>query len=442
MTGAAPVRANAPGAADPQATGDVSRRRRAVVTGVGVVSGWGWGVESLWRGLLSGDSAIGPFTGFDSSPYRTRLAAEAPPPPAELAATVPGWASLNGVERFAVAAAREALAGAGLLTEGAPAVDAVFFGSSTGGMLEGEEFYLRLRGAARGRPRLSLLAGQPVSSPAEAVARSCRVGGPVETISSACASGTMALGRALDALRSGEAERVLAGGADALCRVTFGGFNALRSVDERPCRPFRRERAGLSIGEGGAALVLETAEAAARRGAPVLAELIGAGASSDAEHMTAPHPEGEGAVRALATALADAGLEVDRVDFVNAHGTGTPLNDVAEWKALQAVFGERARQLPILATKGSVGHLLGSAGAIEAVATVLCLARRTLHPTPGEGEIDPQTPVDLVTESRALAATGPAVGLSLNLAFGGCNAALVFSSDQARDPRVARERSA
>jgi len=407
----------------------------AVVTGVGVVSGWGWGAEATWRGLLSGGTAIGPFARFDSSSYRTHVAAEVPPAPDDVAAAVPGWERLNGVERFAVAAAREALAAAGLLDAAgrpAPALAeaAVFFGSSTGGMLEGEEFYLRLHGASPGRPRLALLAGQPVSSPAEAVGRFAGVGGPVETVSSACASGTMALARALDALRSGEVELALAGGADSLCRVTFGGFNALRSVDERPCRPFRGDREGLSIGEGGAVLVVETAESAARRGAPVLAELVGAASTSDADHMTAPHPEGEGAARALTGALADAGLAPGQIAFVNAHGTGTPLNDAAEWKALAAVFGAAAPRLPVTAPKGSVGHLLGSAGALEAVATVLCLARGVLHPTAGGGAVDPGTPLDLATSARPLAAAGgaPLHAVSLNLAFGGCNAALVFSA--------------
>ncbi|HEX6203731.1 MAG TPA: beta-ketoacyl-[acyl-carrier-protein] synthase family protein [Thermoanaerobaculia bacterium] len=399
---------------------------RAVVTGVGVVSGWGWGVDPFWRGLLSGGTAIAPFSRFDPSAYRSRVAAEVPPAPAELARHVPGWERLAGVERYAGAAAREARAAAGLPGGAALAEAAVFVGSSTGGMLEGEEYYLRLRGAVPGPPRLALLAGQPVSSPAEAVARFAGAGGPVETVSSACASGTMALARALDSVRAGEVDLALAGGADSLCRITFGGFNSLRSVDERPCRPFRRDREGLSIGEGGAVLVVESAERAARRGAPVLAELAGAGASSDAGHMTAPHPEGEGAARALAAALADAALGPGDVAFVNAHGTGTPLNDAAEWQAMARVFGARAGRLPVSATKASVGHLLGSAGAIEAAATVLCLARGVLPPTAGEGEIDPETPVDLVVGERELPA-GPLHAISLNLAFGGCNAALVVT---------------
>ena len=404
-------------------------RTRVVVTGVGVVSAWGWGREPFWAGISGGGSAIGPFSRFDHAGHRTHVAGEVPPPPADLPVSVRDWPRLSWADRFAVAAAREALADAGLLDDGGPAPAlagaALFFASSTGGMLEGEEFYWRLRGAAPGRPALRLIATEPVSSPAEAVARAFGVAGPVETVSSACASGTIALGRTLDALRCGEVDLALAGGADSLCRTTYGGFNSLRSVDEEPCRPFLRERAGLSIGEGGAVLVVETVEHAAARGARALVELTGAGSTSDAGHMTAPHPEGEGAARALAAALADAGVGPGEVAFVNAHGTGTPLNDVAEGRALAAVLGNGGRPVPVTSTKGAVGHLLGSAGAVEAAATVLSLARGAVPPTAGRGEVDPETGVDLVRERPR--AAGPGVAVSLNLAFGGCNAALVFA---------------
>lgn len=404
---------------------------RAVVTGVGVVSAWGWGREAFWTGLLSGRTAIGPFHRFDHGDYRTHVAGEVPPPPRDLVHDLPGWRRLSWADRFGVAAAREALQQAGLL---AAARDrglggaAVLFGSSTGGMLEGEEFYRRARGHAAGRPALALIAEQQVSAPGEAVARGFGCTGPVETVSSACASGTLVLGRALDALRHGEVDLALVGGADSLCRTTFGGFNSLRSVDEEPCRPFRADRAGLSIGEGGAVLVLETAERAAERGATPLVAVTGAGSTSDASHMTAPHPEGEGAARALRRALDDAGTEPAGLAFVNAHGTGTPLNDAAEWRALSAVMGEMAQRVPLTAPKGAVGHLLGSAGALEAVATVLSLVHGTVPPTAGGGEPDPELEVDLVREPRPLA-PGPAV--SLNLAFGGCNAAVVFEPVEA-----------
>jgi len=403
-------------------------RTRAVVTGVGVVSAWGWGREPFWRGILGGGTAIRRFCRFDHAGYRTHVAGEVPPAPAALPGSIRDWSRLSWADRFAVAAAREALEQAGLLDgDGDCLEDAgLFFASSTGGMLEGEEFYWRLRGAAPGRAALRLIATQPVSSPAEAVARALGLSGPVETVSSACASGTISLGRALDALRSGEVEVALAGGADSLCRTTYGGFNSLRSVDEVPCRPFLRERAGLSIGEGGAVLVVETAEHAAARGARPLVELVGAGSTSDAGHMTAPHPEGEGAARALAAALADAAARPADVAFVNAHGTGTPLNDAAEGRALGAVLGDDAvRPLPVTSTKGAIGHLLGSAGAAEAAATVLSLVHGTVPPTAGSGELDADTGVDLVRERPRPLPAG--VGVSLNLAFGGCNAALVFA---------------
>lgn len=398
------------------------------VTGLGVVSPFGWGVEPFRDGLAAGSCAIGGFDRFDHRDYRTHVAGQVPPEPAGLAARHPGWRHLSLADRFAVAAAFEAVAeagfGGGFEATSAERRAGVYFSSSTGGMLEGEDFYADL--APGRRPRLGWIAPQQVSAPGEAVARAFGVHGPVETVSSACASGTLALGLALDALRSGEVDVAIAGGSDSLCRITYGGFNSLRSVDERPCRPFREDRAGLSLGEGAAVLVLERVDDARARGARFRALLAGAGAAADAHHMTAPHPHGDGAARALAAALADAGADPAEVGSINAHGTGTPHNDDAEWHALVRVFGEaRARELPLAATKGCVGHLLGSAGALEAAATVLCLEHGAVHPAPGGGAVDPATPAALpLGRPRALA--GPAPAASLNLAFGGCNAALVL----------------
>jgi 3-oxoacyl-[acyl-carrier-protein] synthase II len=247
----------------------------------------------------------------------------------------------------------------------------------------------------------------------------------VLTISSACASATLAIDAALRDLRSGAARVAIAGGADSLSRITYAGFNSLRAVDHRPCRPFRQDRQGMSLGEGAGVLVLETDAHARARGARPLAELKGAGASCDASHMTAPHPEGEGAALAMARALEDAGIGAEEVAFVNVHGTGTPLNDTAEWLALRRILGERASRVPLTATKASVGHLLGSAGAVEAVATVLAVSSGELDPTAGAGMCDPALPVDLVLGEPRPAPPGPA--LSTTLAFGGANAVLVFS---------------
>jgi 3-oxoacyl-[acyl-carrier-protein] synthase II len=298
-------------------------------------------------------------------------------------------------------------------------------------MFESEIFFSELLRDRR-RGRLSSLASQQVNGPGDAVARHLGAAGPVETVSSACASGALALGVALEAVRSGEVEVAIAGGADSLCQLTYAGFNALRSVDEEPCRPFRADRAGMSFGEGAAVLVLEPLERVLARGAVPLAELAGVGASCDAHHMTAPDPTGTGAAAALAAALSDAGLPPAAVDFVNVHGTGTPLNDAAEWRALQKVFGERAATIPLVASKALVGHLLGCSGTLEAVATILCLIHGELHPAPAAPagdhlpDTDPELPVSLVT-GEPLSFPEARTAISTSLAFGGSNAALVFS---------------
>jgi 3-oxoacyl-[acyl-carrier-protein] synthase II len=412
------------------------RDARVVVTGIGAVSGYGVGVAALWEGLAGGRTAIREVTRFDVERHRTRFASEVP-------GTVepPGlFRGASLADRFALAATAEALAGAGLAEilgerreRGAPSdrcdpIIGVYFGCSTGGTWETERFYDGWTGERRHRTPLRLLLSQQTSAPGDTVARAVGATGPARTICSACASATLALGDALADLASGEVDVALAGGADALCQLTFAGFNSLRAVDPAACRPFRADREGMTIGEGAALLVLEREEDARARGARPLAWLLGAGASCDAHHMTAPDPSGQGVTRAIRAALADASVEPGRIDFVNAHGTGTPLNDAAEWAALAEVFGERAGRLPVTSTKGAVGHLLGSAGAIEAVATVLCLRERAVHPTPGGGEIDPQAPVDLVRERPRPIPAG-AVALSTNFAFGGSNAALVLAGE-------------
>lgn len=436
---------------------------RIVVTGLGAVSAWGWGTAPLWSGLTGTETGIGPSHRFDTRGHRTEVVGEVPEPSqggepgvgdGELSGLLAGldrWDFYSQADRYAVAAAveacRQAKLPAGPLGPGA----GVFLGGSTAGMAEGEEYFVQLLawlGSRKGPdgqdgqsgengkegvrpPRLRLLASHQLNCPGDEVARLLGVGGPVRTFSSACASGALAIGAALDALRSGEVEVALAGGSDSLCQLTYAGFNSLRAVDSRPCRPFRRERAGLSLGEGAGMLVLETEARARARGARPLALLLGIGASCDAHHMTAPHPRGAGAARAVEQALGDAAVEPEAVDFLNAHGTATPHNDVAEWRAIQQVFDERAPRIPVTSTKGSVGHLLGSSGAIEAVATVQCLLAGEIHPTPGDGTLDEACGVDLVhPEPRPLPSSdGDEVPLavSTSFGFGGANAALVLA---------------
>jgi 3-oxoacyl-[acyl-carrier-protein] synthase II len=426
-----------------------SGRRRVVVSGLGAVSGLGWGAGPLWEGLRAGRTGIRPFERFDHSGHRTHLAAEVPPPAdspgmAVLERRFPGWRRLSLADRYALFATAEALAQAGIDGELADAEAGVYFGSSTGGMFESELFFADFLRDRR-KARLSALVAQQVNAPGDAVARWLGITGPVQTISSACASGALALGTALEALRTGEVDLAIAGGSDSLCQLTYAGFNALRSVDAGPCRPFRAAREGMSFGEGAAVTILEPLERVLARRARPLAELVGAGASCDAHHMTAPEPGGTGAAAALAAALCDARVAPEAVDFVNAHATGTPLNDSAEWQALCRVFGERAADLPVTASKALIGHLLGSSGAIEAVVTILSLLHGELHPVPEFGEeqvenreigenrgMDPDLPVALVLD-RPLPLPGARTAVSTSLAFGGSNAALVFSrwTDQA-----------
>jgi 3-oxoacyl-[acyl-carrier-protein] synthase II len=355
------------------------------------------------------------------------------------------WGRLSAADRFAVAAADEACRQAGWPIDAGGT--GLFFGSSTAGMAECETHVRGLLDPAAERPRLRQLISQQINGPGDAVARHRGVTGPVQTVSSACASGALAIAEALERLRSGELEVALAGGADALCHLTYGGFNSLRSVDDRPCRPFGPDRAGLSIGEGASVLVLERLEHATARGVRPLAELLGAGATCDAFHMTAPHPEGHGAAEAIRQALADAGLvgpdqqpgTSASIQMINAHGTGTPLNDLAEARAIAAVFGPAAASIPHTATKAALGHLLGCSGAIEAVATVLCLLDHEVYPTPtaarepmdeatDRAAVEPPEPleVDLVTGGPRPLPAG-AIAISTSFAFGGANAALVLA---------------
>jgi 3-oxoacyl-[acyl-carrier-protein] synthase II len=409
--------------------------RAVVVTGLGAVSPLGWSLESLWDGLRSGRTAIGPFDRFDHSGHRTHVAAQVDLT-AEPERPRGKPRRLSIADRFAVTAAREAVAQAAIDLDSCRERTGVYFGSSTGGMLETEIYVKALLAAAAGQGEplsTSFLASQQHNGPGDAVARDLAIGGPVQTISAACVSGAMAIGDAILAVRRGDVNVAIAGGSDSLCRLTYAGFNSLRAVDERPCRPFRGDRAGLSLGEGAAALILEPLERALARGARPLALAAGEAATCDALHMTSPHPKGLGAVDAIREALAEARLDPSEIDFVNAHGTGTPLNDAAEFEALVAVFGDRVPNLPVTSTKSLVGHLLGSAGALEAVATILCLLNGEVHPMPDTGTPDPEIRLRLVL-GHPLRLERARHALSTSLAFGGANAALVFSRHGDQDP--------
>ncbi|MEP7131843.1 MAG: beta-ketoacyl-[acyl-carrier-protein] synthase family protein, partial [Acidobacteriota bacterium] len=259
------------------------------------------------------------------------------------------------------------------------------------------------------------------------VAQRFRVEGIKSTITTACSSSANAMGFAHDAIAAGLADVIITGGSDVLARLTYGGFNSLRSVDPEPCRPFDRERRGLSIGEAAGILVFEEWERAKRRGAPILAEFLGYGVTSDAHHMTAPDPSGAAGGRTVRSALTAAGINAEDVDYVNAHGTATPQNDSAETAALKMGLGGRAREIPISSIKSMIGHCLCASGAIEAVATVLTVRDGMIPPTIHYDNPDPACDLDYVPNT---AREGDIeVALSDSFAFGGNSSVVVFARE-------------
>jgi len=402
-----------------------------VITGVGVVCALGGDVRALAAGLVDGRCAIGPLTLF---PYRGRCRSAAQVPeavPAAVAALpLATTRRLSRPDRFALAAAAEACGAAGL-DAGLRRRAALAVGATTGGMFETEEVYRRRRAGEERRFRLSRLLGTPLSTTAAAVSQALGFYGPQVTLSTACSSSALAVALAADSIRRGEARVALALGTDGLCRLTYAGFDALQALDLDRCRPFDRHRRGLSLGEGAAALVLEDAEHARARGARAHAALLGHGTATDAHHPTAPHPEGRGALAALRAALAAAGLPPEAIDYVNAHGTGTPQNDAMEVGVLRAVFGSRLARVPLSSTKSQVGHCLGAAGAIEAAVTVVALDEGIVPPTVGLREPDPAwADLDLVRTPGRRVPLGAA--LTSSYGFGGHNVTLVLGRAEGR----------
>jgi 3-oxoacyl-[acyl-carrier-protein] synthase II len=332
----------------------VARNRRVVVTGLGAVSSIGGTLETFWNNLLGGVCGIRPFSLFDSASYRTQTAAEVTDIP-DAFLTPAERRRMSRADRMGVAAAREALLASGLdMRVEDPSRVGVILGGGTSGLIDSEAFFeLYLRGR---KARPSKVLNHLPDSITDRVAERFGLEGIKSTITTACSSSANAMGYAFDAIAAGLADVVVTGGSDVLARLTYGGFNSLRSVDPDPCRPFDRERKGLSIGEAAGILVFEEEERARRRGAPVVAEFRGYGVTSDAYHMTAPDPSGSAGGRTIRAALENAGVDPSDVDYVNAHGTATPQNDSAETAALKAALGERARQIPVSSIKSMIVH--------------------------------------------------------------------------------------
>jgi 3-oxoacyl-[acyl-carrier-protein] synthase II len=400
-------------------------RPRAVVSGLGILTSIGGNIPSFWGNLLEGVCGIDRITLFDASAYRAKKAAEVKGFNPRQHFSPRQLKRMSRCDQLGMKAALEALTDSALdLTNEDRERIGIFIGGGAGGILSAEKYRKEMirKGWRKVRPSLLL----PFSTCAlnDGIAEEYRILGPRATIATACSSSATAIGCGLDAVRSGEVDIAIVGGSESLSEVTFGGFNSLRSVDEEYCRPFDLHRKGLSLGEGAAFLILEEAEHARKRGGKILAELMGYGLSGDGQHMTAPDPEGKGAARAMQEALKDAGVNREEVDYINAHGTATPANDAAETKAIKSLFGERAGRIPVSASKSMIGHCLGAAGALEAVATVLAIRDNRIPPTIHYETPDPECDLDYVPNQARDAVVN--IALSNSFAFGGNNTALVF----------------
>ncbi|MCC6763414.1 MAG: beta-ketoacyl-ACP synthase II [Deltaproteobacteria bacterium] len=406
--------------------------RRVVVTGVGLVTSLGTGVEKNWTALMAGRSGIGPITRFECADFPTRIAGEVRDFVAE------DWIERREIKKmdpfiqFAVAAAQMAMDQADwkIAPEEADRVGTIV-GVGMGGLQSIEQFHtLYLESRLR---RVSPFFVAKVIANLAPGQISIRFGsrGINYTPTSACASGANAVGEAFRNIRDGYQDAVIAGGAEAaLCGLGLGGFIAMRALStrneepERASRPFDRSRDGFVIAEGAGILVLESLAHARARAARILGEIVGYGANADAFHITAPAPGGEGAARCMQQALADAGVAPEAIGYVNAHGTSTEYNDASETEAIRKVFGAHADRLAVSSTKSMTGHTLGAAGGIEAIYTMLALERGRLPPTINYEEPDPACDLDYVpNQARATDAT---VALSNSFGFGGANACLVF----------------
>lgn len=399
--------------------------RRIAITGIGLICALGPTREAVWRHMLDGACGIRPVSQFDTEGYRSGVAAEVDLSDAWADATPFRRRRWSRSDMMAVLAATEAEQDAGLLDSG---IDrrrvGVLLGAGTGDLVRNEAYYFTMRQKGIDRARPSWIHNHFASTPVDVVASHLGVEGMRNCLVAACSSSTIAIQQGVDAIRAGRLDAAFAGGTDALARLTFAGFNALRLMDPEPCRPFDKGRNGMNIGEGAAILVLEEMARARARGAHIYAEIAGCSFTCEAYHPTAPEPEGRAIGQTIASALKDAGIDAGAVDHVNAHGTATPQNDRAESRGLHVVFGDRARRLPVTSIKAMIGHCLGAAGALEAAAVAMTIDRGVIPPTIHHETPDPECDVDVVANEAREARVRCVV--STSLAFGGNDSALVM----------------
>lgn len=397
-------------------------KERVAITGLGIFCGAAPDIPSFRRAILEGKSGIGTLDLFDVSAFPTRLASQVRnfDPAARFGRREA--AKLSRADQFGLIAAGEAISSSELAGVYTPYAVGVMVGAGAAGMFQGEQWLQAVLQGQSASP--DLLRGLLPDKTATVIADVFNLAGYQGTITTACSSSATAIGWGADLVATGQLDAVVCGGSDTLSVLTFAGFNSLRVVDPEPCAPFSLGRQGITLGEGAAFLVLERESVARQRGATIYGRIMGYAIGGEAHHMTAPDPTGSVASRIMRDALSFSGVAPEEVGWVNAHGTGTPLNDVVESTAMKLVFGAQAAQVPLVSTKPVTGHCLGAAGAIEAVATVLALNEGTIPQTLNFRGRDPACDLDYCHEGTK--PTSATVALSNSFAFGGNITSLVF----------------
>jgi len=399
-------------------------RKRVVITGLGVVSAVGDNIPEFWNSLVEGKDGTKEITVFDPSPYRTKMAAEVSDFEPGAHFSKKEIRRLSRCDQFGIVAFREAWRSARFDQASLDKEKVgVVLGAGSGGILSVEKYFRDFYQGLK-RPSPSLLISYSLATTTDHIAIESGLKGPRTTTATVCSSSSASIGVAYEMIQMGLADVMVTGGSDSLCEVSYSGFGSLKLIDPESCKPFDKRRQGLVIGEGAGILILEELDHALRRGASIRSELLGYGICADAYHLTAPEPNGEGVERVIRIALDHAGITPEEVDTINAHGTATPFNDIAETRGIKRVFGERAKEIPISGIKSMVGHCLGSAGGIEAVATVLTLENGIIPPTIHYQVPDPLC--DLNYTPNQSIKRDVQVALSNSFAFGGNNVCLVF----------------
>jgi 3-oxoacyl-[acyl-carrier-protein] synthase II len=406
-------------------------KRRVVVTGLGVVSPIGNSTDEFWQGIQEGRNGVGPMTRIDPEQYASKVAGEIKDFDPGKYLDKKDARKMDIYSQFCVSAALEAMEDSGLKNDSLdPEKIGIIIGNGIGGIQSLEQSYWTL--FKRGKVPVMVVPKMISNIGPAHIAILLNAQGPCYSIVTACASGTDAIGRAADWIQDGILDVAVTGGAEApITEIAVGGFCAIQALStkyndtpEKACRPFEKGRDGFILGEGAGILILEEYEHAKARGAKIYAEYAGNGMSCDANHMTAPHPEGRGGIQAMRMALQLAGMKPEDIDYINAHGTSTPMNDPIETKAIKEVFGEHAYKLKVSSTKSMTAHLIGGAGGVEAIASVLAIRDQYFPPTVNMEEPDPECDLDYVP-NKGVKGTINNV-MSVSLGFGGHNGIAIF----------------